>query len=226
MKPFVGSYYIKGTLVNHYTRNAICPGCNSKIRHRLMFTFLLRHTNLLRSRVRLLHFAPEKCIGESLKKQSDIDYVSCDIEPSRYFEDTVRVDACDIQFPDESFDAVISSHVLDAIPDDTKALREIWRILRPGGWALIAIPVYGDRTFEDPSLNGEGRQRMYGAQAHQRLNGLDFKAKLVNAGFTVQIYSLDEIPGDYLDGSVTSPHIESDKYLFFARRQVAIQRKG
>ena len=90
---------------------------------------------------------------------------------------------------------------------------------------MIAIPIYGDRTFEDPSLDDGGRERMYGTKVHQRLNGLDFKTKLVDAGFSVQVYSLDEIPGDYVDRNVTSPHIESDKYLFFGRKQSAARRK-
>ena len=218
LKPFTGSFYIKGKLIDHYTKNAICPKCNADIRHRFLFTFLLRYSNLLQSNIKLLHFAPERGIANFLKKQGNIDYTTCDIEPSRYGSDTLKVDATDIQFSDNTFDAVISSHVLDAIADDTKAIKEIYRILKPGGWTVIAIPIYGETTFEDPSLGDEGRKKIYGIKTHHRMNGLDFKVKLTDAGFAVKIYSLDDVPGNYIDRSDMSPHIESDKYLFLCKK--------
>jgi hypothetical protein len=83
---------------------------------------------------------------------------------------------------------------------------------------LIAVPVYGEETFEDPGLDYAGRERMYGVGDHMRLNGLDFKDKLSAAGFTVVLYSIDDVPGPYFDRSAVSPHLESDRYLFFCKK--------
>ena len=90
--------------------------------------------------------------------------------------------------------------------------------MKANGWALIAIPIYGEITFEDPELDCEGREKMYGIGDHMRMNGLDFKLKLSDAGFSVDIYSFDDVPGNYIDKSVKSPHLETDKYLFFCKK--------
>ena len=215
MKPSKGSYYIKGQLVDSYTENSICPRCNSGMRHRFVFTFLVNNINILQSRIKLLHFSAEPPISRLLKRQSNIEYITCDVNPAR---DAIKVDMTDIQFPDATFDAIISIHVLEHIRDDVKAINELYRILKPGGWALIAVPTYGDTTFEIPGLDYEGRMKMYGIGDHMRLNGLDLKTKLSDAGFSVDVFSFDDVPGRYIDRNVTSPHVESDKYLFFCTK--------
>ncbi len=123
-----------------------------------------------------------------------------------------------INFADESFDAVIAIHVLEHIQDDLQGLKEIYRVLKPGGWALIAVPVYGEMTFEDRSLGDEERQKMYGLKDHVRMNGLDFKNKLANAGFTAHVRSIDDVDGNYVDRTASSPHIDSDRYLFYGEK--------
>ena len=152
-----------------------------------------------------------------LKKQSNIDYVSCDIDPKQ-FPGSIKVDITRIQFIDSSFDAVICIHVLEHIQDDKKAIDELYRIIKPGGWALIVIPVYGDTTLEIRDLDYNGREKMYGTGEHMRMNGLDFSKKLTAAGFSVNIVSFDNVQGNYIDRSIVSPHVESDKYLFFCEK--------
>lgn len=217
MKPYTGSYYIKGELIDHYTKNAICPNCNSDIRHRFIFTFLTNSTNLLKSKIKLLHFAPEERIFNFLNRQENVEYVTCDIDPSSY-PGAIKVDITDIQFADGSFDAIICSHVLEHIKNDIQAIKELYRILKPNGWALITIPIYGETTFEEPELDYKGRKKVYGIGDHMRMNGLDFGLKPSNAGFSVTIYSTDDVPGKYIDRSVNSPHVDSDKYLFFCKK--------
>jgi SAM-dependent methyltransferase len=151
-----------------------------------------------------------------LLKATDIDYVPADINPSQ-FVNAVYADITDIPFHEE-FDCVISIHVLEHIPDDRKAIREIYRVLKPGGHALLAVPTYGDTTYEDPGLDYAGRQRQYGTGDHLRLNGLDFAEKLKGAGFQVEIVSFEDIPGNYVDRSAKSPHMDSDKYLFYCAK--------
>jgi len=106
------------------------------------------------------------------------------------------------------------------VKDDLQAIKEIYRVVEPGGWALIVIPVYGERTFEDPSLDYAGREKIHGIASHMRMNGLDFRLKLSEAGFHVNVFSLDDVPGSYFDKSVSSPHIDSDKYLFFCNKVI------
>lgn len=217
MKPFTESFYVRGELVDHYTDNAICPKCGSDIRHRFIFTFLMNNTDVLKVKTRLLHFAPEEGLFRFFEGRKNIDYVTCDIHSSNY-PGAINVDIERMQFVDSSFDAVICIHVLEHIKDDIQAIKELYRILKPNGWAVIAIPIYGEKTFESPGLDSRGRERMYGAGEHMRMNGLDFELKLSEAGFSVKIYSIDDVPGSYIDRSVNSPHVESDRYLFFCKK--------
>lgn len=215
MKPFVGSCSLRGVETDHHTENAVCPRCHSDIRQRFIMEFIRLRTDLLTRRQRVLHFAPEISIYQRLKT-ADLDYVPADIDPTQ-FVDAVFADITDIPFGEE-FDHVISIHVLEHIPDDNKAIREIFRVLKPGGHALLAVPTYGDTTFELPELDYAGREKQYGTGDHLRLNGLDFADKLKSAGFAVEIVSYDDIPGNFVDRTVTSPHTESDKFLFYCTK--------
>jgi len=213
-KDYEGHYYIKEVLVDHFTKNALCPICHSDMRHRFVFQFLKEHTPLFYKPTRILHFAPEPLIEDELRKIASIDYITCDLNPPKE-KNSVNIDMTNISFPDASFDAFLNIHVLEHIEDDHKAIRELYRILKVGGWGVIAIPIYGDITFEVANLDSEGRTRMYGIDQHVRLNGLDFFEKLQDVGFNVKIYSIDSVPGKYVDRTASSPHTESDKYLFY-----------
>lgn len=217
MSPYKGSFHIKGRLINADAKNAVCPVCGSHMRYRFLLTFLKNNTNIFKDKIRLLHFAPEKEITEFFRKQKNIEYVAADIDPTKY-ADTVKIDITDIGFPDNSFDAVIASHVLEHIKDDKKAIGEIYRVIRPGGWSVLVVPLY-DEAFEDASLDYAGRERMYGIGLHVRLNSFEsFKAKLEDAGFKVSAYSIDDILGNYVDRTSKSLYIESDRYLFYCRK--------
>ncbi|MDD5730437.1 MAG: methyltransferase domain-containing protein [Candidatus Omnitrophica bacterium] len=211
------SSFIKGRLTDYSAKNEICPVCYSYSRHRFLLAFLKNHTDTLKARLKLLHFAPEPGIGLFLKKQRNIEYISCDYDPSKY-PGTIKVDCTQMQFPDNTFDAVIISHVLEHIQEDVKALKELYRIIKPGGWATIAVPIYGDKTYEDSSLDHGGREKMYAWPDHVRLNGLDFKSKLTSAGFNTYIYTYADVPGKYIDREVQSPLLEDNKYIFFCRK--------
>lgn len=218
MKPFTVNFYLRGELLDHYTENAICPGCYSQIRHRFICAFLEQHNYLLRHRTKLLHFAPEEGLYDFFTSRRNIDYTTCDLNPSKY-PSAVKVDITDIGFDDATYDAIICNHVIEHIKDDITAIEELYRVLKPGGWALISVPIYGEKTYEDPSLDYEGRQKWYGIGEHMRLNGLDLESKLARAGFYVKVYSFDDIPGDYIDRTVDSPHMRSDKYFFFCKKE-------
>ena len=219
-KDYTGSYYIMGELVDHFTKNALCPSCGSDIRHRFIYKFLSDRTDIFNRELRLLHFAPEEWLASKLMACGNIEYVSGDIDYKAYaFAGAIYLDNTKITFEHEYFDALVSIHVLEHITDDIKAVSEIYRVLKKGGWALIAVPVYGEKTYEDTSLDAEGRTRMYGIDEHVRMNGLDFAEKLAGAGFDVRIVSLGDIDGGYYNPESTSPHIESDRYLFYCTKR-------
>lgn len=105
----------------------------------------------------------------------------------------VKMDITDIQFPPETFDVVYCSHVLEHVPDDRKAMREFWRVLKPGGWAILNVPVIDKETFEDFSITDpDERERVFGKDDHVRLYGPDYADRLREAGFVVTVVS----PGD------------------------------
>ena len=149
------------------------------------------------ARARVLHFAPEPGLVRMLSSLPDVDYVPCDLVPD---EGHARVDATAIHLAPD-FDGVITSHVLEHVPDDAAAISEMFRVLKPGGWALVAVPLSTalERTYEDDSIRSRWeRHRAYGQHDHVRLYGRDFAERLRQAGFEVQPrrYARDLPPED------------------------------
>jgi SAM-dependent methyltransferase len=152
-----------------------------------MWLYLERKTNLLVDQLRVLHFAPERIFEKWLGSQPNLEYVSTDLERARA---TVKADITDLPFPDDSFDVILCSHVLEHVVDDRKAMRELYRVLRPGGWALVLVPIDFSRreTFEDPAVVAPAdRERLFGQADHVRVYGRDFTSRLEDAGFTVRV---------------------------------------
>jgi hypothetical protein len=217
MLPYRGIWNIRGVPVDHHTDHAICPRCHSVPRQRFVVEYIRQWTDLLTKRQRVLHFAPEISIY-NLFRHADADYVAADIDFSRFAGPMVYADATDIPFPSDSFDAIICIHVLEHIVDDGKAMAEFYRVLKHGGQAMIAVPTYGETTFEDPALDYAGRELQYGTGEHVRMNGLDFADRLAGAGFTIRTISMDDVGGNWVDRSARSPHIDSDRYLFICTK--------
>ena len=114
-----------------------------------------------------------------------IDYLSADLDPRKAM--TV-MDITDIHHPDGSFDVILCSHVLEHIPDDRKALSEFFRVLKPGGWAILQVPIMADTTFEDFSVTDpKEREKLFGQHGHVRSYGLDYGDRLTEAGFSVTV---------------------------------------
>jgi SAM-dependent methyltransferase len=218
-RPFVGTYNLYGKPVDHYTRHAECPVCFSQIRHRFLITYLKSRPELMTGKKRrLLHLAPEEFLRRYLLSQPELEVVFGDFRPERYPFKVLHVNLLKVNFPDASFDALICNHVLEHIHDDQKAISEIYRILKPGAWALITLPIYGEITHEKPGLDANGRIFEYGIHDHMRLNGLDVCRKFETAGFHVTVESFDTVPGDYYERSENTPHIQSDRYLFLLQK--------
>ena len=118
----------------------------------------------------------------------NVEYVTADIFKKDVL---VKMNITDIQFPDDSFDAIICNHVLEHIIDDGKAMSELYRTLRPGGWAILQVPVSQvlTNTYEDFSITTmEGREEAFGQYDHVRIYAEDYQDRLAQAGFTVSVF--------------------------------------
>jgi SAM-dependent methyltransferase len=153
--------------------------------------------------LRVLHFAPERILGERLSLCPNIEYIAADLKPSSYTVGGViveKVDVTQIPFPASSFDVVLCNHVLEHVPDDILALREIFRVLQPGGWAVLQIPMdpKRERTYEDFSITSEeDRQRAFGQKDHVRWYGRDYRERLRGVGFEVEeVFPEDRLSKD------------------------------
>lgn len=168
---------------------AMCPRCLSLERHRLMHLLVDRHGASLLEGKRVLHFAPEGCIRDRLSRMSR--YVTADIS-GRGVDCCCAMEA--IPFPDASIDAVIANHVLEHVDDDVVAMREVRRVLRPDGVAILSVPMIAgwDRTYEDPGIVApELRRTHFGQEDHKRLYGSDFGDRLRRAGYVVEVFRAD-----------------------------------
>ncbi len=174
--------------------NAMCPGCGSLERHRLLWVALcdLQDKNLIeRGAGRLLHVAPEPCLAEKFRQK--YDYISIDLDGKKAM---MAMDITAMTFDDNSFDAIVCNHVLEHIPDDKKAMKELCRVLKPGGWASIQVPIKGNVTQEDLSITDpKEKLRLYGQEDHVRYYGMDFIGRLKEAGFDVRSISKTDLLG-------------------------------
>lgn len=179
---------IEKQIVGSGLRNVMCPVCGSSDRVRLLYLFLRNKTNLFTQPLKLLHLAPEKPLMDILVKQKNIDYLTADLNAEQVM---VKMDITDIQIPDKTFDAMLCNHVLEHIPDDRKAMRELHRVLKPGGWAILQVPVSKvlEHTYEDFTITSTlEREKHFGQKDHVRIYGKDFSQRLKEAGFTVEPY--------------------------------------
>ena len=164
----------------------VCPICLSHRRHRLAWLYLRARTNLMDGGPkRMLHIAPELELTRRFRKIRGLEYVSADLASPHAM---VEMNVTAMDWPDASFDVLFCSHVLEHVPDDRKAMSEMFRVLKPGGWALIQVPIAKHGTIEDPSITDpRERERLYWQSDHVRLYGLDIADRLAAAGFAVEV---------------------------------------
>jgi SAM-dependent methyltransferase len=166
---------------------ARCPRCDALQRHRLLWLFLERE---MAPAGRVLHLAPEGGIARRLRRMPGVEYVSGDLEPGAAM---LTLDLERLELPDASFDLALCSHVLEHVGDDRAAMRELHRVLRPGGTLVVQVPTYGEHTDEDPSVvSAEARRARFGQADHVRVYGADVEDRLREAGFDVdaRVYRL------------------------------------
>ncbi|TXD52655.1 MULTISPECIES: class I SAM-dependent methyltransferase [unclassified Polaribacter] len=167
--------------------NALSPSTLSLERHRLMWLFLRDDTDFFTStkKLKVLHIAPEQCFLDIFRNQDNLDYTTSDLESPIA---DIKADICDLPFDDNSFDVIFCNHVLEHITDDTKAIQELFRVLKKGGFGVFQIPqdITRKTTFEDDSIiDKKERAKIFGQYDHVRVYGLDYFEKLRSVGFTV-----------------------------------------
>lgn len=166
--------------------NVLSPSTLSLERHRLLWLYLKQETDFFQKKLEVLHFAPEQAFYKRFRKLKNLKYTTTDLNSPLA---DVKADICNLPFKENSFDFILCNHVLEHIPDDTKAMQELYRILRPGGTAILQIPQELDReqTFQDDSItNPSERARIFGQYDHVRVYGRDYFDKLRSIGFQVQ----------------------------------------
>jgi SAM-dependent methyltransferase len=164
----------------------VCPYCGSHPRHRSMMIYLERAIPKDR-KLSVLHIAPEAFFERFFRSLHNVDYVSADIAPGNAM---LVEDITSMTFPGERFDFIFCSHVLEHVDDDMKAMREMRRVLKKGGTAIIDVPIdyKRERTYEDDSIKTpEERTEKFWQWDHLRLYGKDFKRRLSKAGFDVDV---------------------------------------
>ncbi|WP_422859217.1 class I SAM-dependent methyltransferase [Flagellimonas sp. S174] len=166
--------------------NVLSPSTLSLERHRLLWVYLQRETNFFKENLEVLHFAPEQAFHERFKKLKNIKYTTTDLN-SPLAE--VKADICKLPFDSDSYDVILCNHVLEHIPNDTKAMQELYRVMKPEGWGIFQIPqdLKRETTFEDDSITDKKeRARIFGQYDHVRIYGRDYFNKLRSIGFIVE----------------------------------------
>lgn len=168
-------------------KNALSPGTLSLERHRQMWLYLKRETDFFSKPYRVLHIAPEQEFLRRFKKMKNLDYTSADLYSPIV---DVKADILNLPFPNETFDVIFCNHVLEHIPDDIKAMSELFRVMKNGGWGIVQVPMKNNlsETYEDFSITDpKERQKHFGQYDHVRWYGMDYFERLSSVGFKVDI---------------------------------------
>ena len=165
--------------------NVLSPSTLSLERHRLLWLYLKNETKFFSENLKVLHFAPEQCFLKRFKSLKNLDYTTTDLlSPIA----DVKADICNLPFPDSTYDIILCNHVLEHIPDDTKAMQELYRVMKVGGMGVFQIPQDLTRatTFEDNTITDKKeRAKIFGQYDHVRVYGRDYFNKLRSIGFRV-----------------------------------------
>lgn len=197
--------------------NALCPNCLALERHRLIWLWIERETDLTTQPKRMLHIAPEVALMRKFRQiyaaKKEL-YVTADLESPLA---TLHFDVRQIPLPDGAFDIIICNHLLEHVENDHQALAELYRIMRHGGWGIILSPIDESRanTFEDDSITDEAeRTRIFGQYDHRRVYGRDYADRLRHAGFKVEVIDY----AGQLSSTERSLYALTDEKLYVVRK--------
>ncbi len=180
---------------NHYSKfvvlkngvDTLCINCGSLPRNRLLWLYMNNELNITHTHYSLLHFSPAKSIKRKINELKNIEYTTTDYEKG---EDK-QYDITAINDADNRYDLIICYHVFEHILEDSKAMKELCRVLKSGGKALLQVPLKEGDTYEDISVTSPTeRLKHFGQDDHVRIYGKNnFEERLSNAGFSVKAFS-------------------------------------
>jgi len=182
--------------------NVLSPSTLSLERHRLLWLYLKNETDFFTTPKKVLHFAPEQAFYKRFRAMENLDYTTTDLNSPLA---DVKADICNLPFEDNTFDFILCNHVLEHIPDDTKAMQELYRVMKVGGMGIFQIPqdLSREKTFEDNTITDKKeRAKIFGQYDHVRIYGRDYFDKLRSVGFKVE----------EVDYTATLSEAEIDKY--------------
>lgn len=197
--------------------NSRCPGCGTAERHRLLWLYLQNKINIHKEKLNLLDIAPDQAIQKKLKSMSNINYLSIDLDSTLAMQ---KKDLTNLEFDDNTFGGIICYHVLEHIPDDQRAIEEVFRVLKPGGWAILQSPVDIERniTFENPSITSpQERLQHFGQEDHVRIYGRDYIERLKGPGFVV---IEDNFVLDLGEEKIKLYGLDREEVIYFCRKPI------
>lgn len=183
----------------HRTPNRKCPRCGSLERYRMLYLFLERRTGFFTEPCTVLEVGPKRCFSQLCRALPRVRYAGVGLDDAGC---SARADITRLGVRPGSVDLVVCFHVLEHVANDGAALAELHRVLRPGGTALIQVPLRGMHTIEDPAASPAERERLFGQHDHVRWYGADVAERVRAAGFTVQL----DRPCEWLGGDLVRRH--------------------
>lgn len=195
--------------------NALCPDSLSLERHRLIWLYLKEKTDFFTADHKMLHVAPEICFMDRFEKMVNLDYITADLESPLA---KVKMDLHSIPFEDDTFDVIFCNHVLEHVEDDIQCMREMYRVMKPGGWGIMQVPmdVSMEKTYEDPTITDpKERERHFRQDDHYRLFGRDYGDRLRSAGFEV---TQDDYVRSLSSETIKRYALPAEEDIYFVRK--------
>ncbi|WP_439481059.1 class I SAM-dependent methyltransferase [Cyclobacterium plantarum] len=178
-------------------RRCRCYSCNSIDRERLVFAYLEHESQFFikNHKAKILHVSPEPHLVKYINNHSTEEYIKGDLfaQGYSYPGDVINMDITQIPYADSYFDLIICNHVLEHIPKDRQAMKELYRVLKPLGLAILQVPIslQLQHTYENELVvDSKDREKEFGQYDHVRIYGQDYPKRLTDAGFQVKELSL------------------------------------
>ncbi len=205
-----------GSSVAH-REGVLCPGDLTLERHRLMWLYLKDHSDFFtKEDLKVLHIAPEQCFYKKFRAQKNLDYLTGDLVSPLA---DIHFDLHEIPLEDNRFDVVFCNHVMEHVDDPIQCMKELFRVMKVGGWAIMQVPQDFNReeTYEDPTITSEeDREKHFWQKDHVRLFGKDYPDYLRKAGFEVEEIVPAKLIGEEL---VERYRLQKGEVLYIARKR-------